>query len=90
MRTFADGPSFIPLLRSLVHGPAQQSAPAGSTPGPITIGWGRHDRVCLPRQAARALAAFPGARLHWFERAGHFPQWDAPQETVALIRRSTG
>jgi pimeloyl-ACP methyl ester carboxylesterase len=56
MRTFAAGPSFIPLLRSLVHGPAQQGAAAGTTPGPITIGWGRHDRVCLPARPARAGA----------------------------------
>ena len=93
MRTFAAGPSFIPLLRSLVHGPTQQGAPAGprgATPGPITIGWGRHDRVCVPRQAARALATFPGARLYWFERSGHFPQWDTPEETVQLVLRSTG
>ncbi len=91
MRTFAAGPSFIlPLLRSLVHGPAQAGAPAGSTPGPITIGWGRHDRVCLPRQAPRAMARFPGARLHWFERSGHFSQWDTPEETVEFILRSTG
>jgi pimeloyl-ACP methyl ester carboxylesterase len=90
MRSFAAGPSFIPLLRSLVHGPAQQGAPAGATPGPITIGWGRHDRVCLPRQAERAMARFPGARLYWFERSGHFPQWDSPDETVRLILASTG
>ena len=90
MRSFAAGPSFIPLLRSLVHGPAQEGAAAGATPGPITIGWGRHDRVCLPRQAARALARFPGARLHWFERSGHFPQWDSPAETVRLVLERTG
>jgi pimeloyl-ACP methyl ester carboxylesterase len=90
MRSFAAGPSFIPLLRSLVHGPAQQGAPAGATPGPITVGWGRHDRVCLPRQAERAMARFPGARLYWFERSGHFPQWDSPDETVRLILDSTG
>jgi pimeloyl-ACP methyl ester carboxylesterase len=33
--------------------------------------------------------AFPDARLHWFERCGHFPQWDAPRETVALILGGT-
>ncbi len=90
MRTFAEGPSFIPLLRSLVHGPAQEGAAAGSTPGPITIGWGRQDRVCLPRQAERAMAKFPGARLHWFERSGHFPHWDTPREAAAVILAGTG
>jgi len=23
--------------------------------------------------------------LHWFERCGHFPQWDAPEEAIRLI-----
>jgi pimeloyl-ACP methyl ester carboxylesterase len=90
MRTFAAGPSFSPLLRSLVDGPEQQGAPAGSTPGPITIGWGRKDRVCVPRQAARAMARFPGAELHWFERSGHLPHWDEPAETARVILARTG
>lgn len=90
MRTFARSPSFRPLLDSLVHGPVQEGIAAGESAHPVTIGWGRQDRVCLPRQAARALRAFPDARLHWFERCGHFPQWDAPRETARLILDSTG
>ncbi len=90
MRSFAHSPSFEPLLDSLVHGPDQLGIAAGRAPGPITVGWGRQDRVCLPRQAARVVRAFPDARLHWFERCGHFPQWDAPRETAQLILRSTG
>ena len=56
---------------------------------PLVIGWGRIDRVCLPRQAARAQQLFPDARLHWFERCGHFPHWDAPEETARLILDTT-
>ncbi len=47
------------------------------------------DRLCLPRQAARAKAAFPTAELHWFESSGHFPAWDMPGETVAVILAAT-
>jgi pimeloyl-ACP methyl ester carboxylesterase len=90
MRSFARSPSFFPLLHSLVRGPDQEGIPAGGAASPITIGWGRQDRVCLPRQAARALRAFPDARLHWFERCGHFPQWDAPREAARLILSATG
>jgi pimeloyl-ACP methyl ester carboxylesterase len=36
------------------------------------------------------VARFPGARLHWCERAGHFPQWDSPAETVRLVLDRTG
>ncbi len=90
LESFINAPSFDPLLRSLVHGPKQQGAPAGSTPGSIVIGWGRRDRVCVPAQAKRALALFPDARIHWLDDCGHFPQWDAPAETVELILRNTG
>ena len=41
--------------------------------------------VTLPRQAERAARAYPDAELHWFEKCGHFPQWDAPDEAVRLI-----
>ena len=88
LRTFARAPSFDPLLHSLVHGPRQQGMPAERA-RPIVIGWGRQDRVCPPRQARRALATFPGARLHWFEDCGHFPMWDQPDETVRLILDTT-
>jgi pimeloyl-ACP methyl ester carboxylesterase len=88
MCSFAASPSFDELLRSLVSGPEQQGIPPGSGP-PVTIGWGRKDRVCLPRQAQRALERFPDAKLHWFEDCGHFPMWDKPQETVQVILNST-
>jgi pimeloyl-ACP methyl ester carboxylesterase len=79
-------PTFAALVGDLADGPMQQ----GSAAGRITIGWGRHDHLCLPRQAARATAAFPNAALHWFERSGHFPMWDEPAETARLILAATG
>ncbi|MDX0760373.1 hypothetical protein GOD62_31550 [Sinorhizobium medicae] len=63
----------------------QQVGPAAASVSSVSIGWGRQDRLCLPRQAARAQAAFPGATLHWFEECGHFPMWDQPCETIAFI-----
>ncbi|MBC7700243.1 alpha/beta fold hydrolase, partial [Aquabacterium sp.] len=63
----------------------QEGAARGRIEAPLVIGWGRNDRVCFTSQAKRALDLFPDARLHWFERCGHFPHWDAPQETVRLI-----
>ena len=56
----------------------------------IVIGWGRQDRLCFPRQAERAKAAFPPAELHWFNDCGHFPMWDQPEEAAALILARTG
>lgn len=81
-------PTFDALVHSLATGPEQIGPAAGGT-GRVVIGWGKHDRLCLPRQAARAQAAFPEAKLHWFENSGHFPMWDAPAETVAVILDAT-
>lgn len=89
LRSLAQGPAFDAVLNELLHGPTQEGAPAGSLPGRMTIGWGRNDLVTLPSQAARAQELFPDAQLHWFEKCGHFPQWDKPQETVDLILTAT-
>ena len=81
-------PTFDSLVRDLANGP-EQTGPAASSTGRVVIGWGRQDRLCLPRQAIRAKAAFPAAELHWFESSGHFPAWDMPDETVAVILAAT-
>ena len=89
MRAYAQAPAFDELLYQLAYGEEQEGAPGGSIGAPLVIGWGRNDRVCFANQAERALALFPDARLHWFDRCGHFPHWDAPQETVRLILDNT-
>jgi pimeloyl-ACP methyl ester carboxylesterase len=87
--SFARNEVFDGLLTDLAYGPVQEG-PAAPGSGPVTIGWGRHDRVCLPVQAARAQAAFPDARLHWFDHSGHFPMWDEPDAALRLILDATG
>lgn len=74
------------LIQDLAFGPMQLGGPRPET---ITIGWGRHDRLCLPRQAARAQRAFEGSRLIWFEHSGHFPMWDEPAKAAAVILQAT-
>lgn len=90
LRSFVAARSFDSALDSLANGPGQEGMPAGTATKPIVIGWGRRDLVCLPRQAQRAAKRFPDARLHWFDKCGHFPQWDSPNETAQLILRTTG
>ena len=88
LESFVATPTFDALVCDLAAGPAQ-TGPAARSSGKVVIGWGRSDRLCLPRQAKRAMLAFPSARLHWFDRCGHFPMWDKPEETVRLILDST-
>ena len=89
MRSFAASPVFDELLYNLAYGEEQKGAPKNSIVNPLIIGWGRRDRVCLPSQARLALEKFPDAQIHWFDRCGHFPQWDKSQETVRLILDGT-
>ncbi|WP_202397307.1 alpha/beta fold hydrolase [Teichococcus coralli] len=88
LQSFARTKTFDALVRDLAAAP-EQKGPAAHPSRPIVIGWGRQDRLCLPRQAARAQEAFPSAKLHWFSKCGHFPIWDRPKETVQLILETT-
>ena len=88
LTSFAKTKTFDALVRDLATAPEQQG-PAAAASQPVVIGWGRQDRLCLPRQAARAMEAFPSAKLHWFEKCGHFPMWDQPEETIRLILGET-
>lgn len=83
-----DTPTFDALVHDLANGP-EQGGPAADPRRCIVIGWGKRDWLCLPRQAKRAIAAFPSATLHWFDRSGHFPMWDMPRETTAVILETT-
>ncbi len=89
LKSYAATTTFDALVSDLAAAP-EQEGPAAETSRPVVIGWGRQDRLCLPRQAARALEAFPSARLHWFQKCGHFPMWDQPDETCRLILGETG
>ena len=86
LRSIADTEVLFPTLQALLDSGPQQGGP---TAGRVVLGWGRRDRVTLARQAARAQQAFPQARVHWFDRCGHFPVWDRPAETVQVVLDAT-
>jgi pimeloyl-ACP methyl ester carboxylesterase len=52
---------------------------------PVTIAWGRRDRLLLPRQAARAAREIPGARLVRLEGCGHVPTYDDPEQVAEVL-----
>ncbi|WP_057884261.1 alpha/beta fold hydrolase [Tsuneonella troitsensis] len=87
LRSFAGTSTFDSLVKDLATGPMQEGPAV--TNAPVVIGWGRKDRLCLPQQANRAIAAFPKATMHWFEQSGHFPMWDQPKETIRVILDAT-
>lgn len=81
-------PSLADARKALIKGPRQEGAPSGSLNCKVVIGWGRQDKVTLPSQADVAQEKFPDAEIHWFDKCGHFPHWDQPEQTVDLILRS--
>ena len=87
LRSFAGTSTFDSLVKDLATGPMQEGPAA--TNAPVVIGWGRRDRLCLPKQASRAMNAFPKAKMHWFAQSGHFPMWDQPAETIRVILDAT-
>lgn len=56
---------------------------------PVTIAWGTQDRILSPRQARRAMAMLPQARLVWLPGCGHVPVNDAPGLVAKLIVEAT-
>ena len=52
---------------------------------PVTIGWGTKDRLLLPRQAKRAAAEIPSARIVMLDDCGHVPMYDDPAAVARLI-----
>jgi pimeloyl-ACP methyl ester carboxylesterase len=80
---------FDELLYNLAYGEEQQGAVRGSITNSVFIGWGRQDRICFPSQSKKAFQLFPDAHVYWFNNCGHFPHWDHPAETAALLLRVT-
>lgn len=86
--SFTSTGTFAALVNDLAAAPMQEGPASPSTPR-VTIGWGRHDRLCFPVQAERAKKAFPGANLQWFDQSGHYLIWDEPERALDLIRQGT-
>lgn len=80
-------PAFPEALRrfvdyDLVAGPRP---PAGLADIPVTVVWGRRDRVLPHQQAGRAQQALPGSRHLSLPGAGHLPFHDDPEACAAAV-----
>jgi len=56
---------------------------------PITVAWGRKDRVLLPYHAGQARRRLLGARHVWLPACGHVPMADDPDLIVDTILATT-
>jgi pimeloyl-ACP methyl ester carboxylesterase len=56
---------------------------------PVTIAWGEHDRLLPRRQARRAAAAIPRARVNTLRGCGHVPTYDDPGQVASVLLASS-
>ncbi|MGD9388174.1 MAG: alpha/beta hydrolase [Gammaproteobacteria bacterium] len=52
---------------------------------PTLILWGGRDRLIPPESASRFASDIAGSRLVVFDRLGHVPHEEAPEETLAVV-----
>jgi pimeloyl-ACP methyl ester carboxylesterase len=81
-RALADAPWFdetLPALR------AYQFSEDRKIDVPVTVAWGAKDRLLIPRQARRAAAASPRARVLLLKGCGHVPTWDDPEQVARVL-----
>ncbi len=82
VRALADAPWFDETLPSLQ---AREFAGGSEIQVPVTIAWGERDRLLLPRQARRAAAEIPKARVVTLRGCGHVPTYDDPGQVARAI-----
>lgn len=82
MQGLADATWFWPNLWSMNK---SRFSGGASIEVPVTISWGEHDHLLLPRQARRALAEIPSARYVLLKDCGHVPTWDNPELVARVI-----
>lgn len=82
LRALAGAPWFdetLPALR------AREFSGGGEIAVPVTVAWGENDRLLLPRQARRAAADIPHARMVMLRGCGHVPTYDDPGQVARAI-----
>ncbi|MGA2163677.1 MAG: alpha/beta fold hydrolase [Solirubrobacteraceae bacterium] len=57
---------------------------------PLTIAWGKRDRILLPRQAKHAKQMLPQARFLSLPGCGHVPMADDPQLIATVLLENSG
>ena len=73
-----------PGLLSSKH---REDVPAGAArlDRPTLLLWDKQDRVFPARDASRAAALLPQARLTLIDRCGHNPHWEQPDIFAAIV-----
>ena len=54
---------------------------------PTLIGWGDHDRILAPGNAAIFKSLIPNAQIHMFKDVGHVPMMEVPKQCADVVRK---
>jgi pimeloyl-ACP methyl ester carboxylesterase len=57
---------------------------------PLTIAWGKRDRILFPRQAKSAKKMLPQARFLSLPGCGHVPMADDPELIATVLMENSG
>ena len=63
----------------------QRQRRLGEFAAPLLVLWGKQDRIVPVAHAHAAVARKPDARLHVFDRCGHWPQMEHPEDFVRIV-----
>jgi pimeloyl-ACP methyl ester carboxylesterase len=83
IRAVAGAPWFDETLRAITDEDRFEGGEQIAVP--VTIAWGEHDRLLLPRQARRAQRAIPSARMVTLRGCGHVPMPDDPEQVAGVL-----
>ena len=54
---------------------------------PVSLIWGRDDKITPPDVAQEFNELLPNSELHWIDKCGHAPMMERPQEFNAHLRK---
>ncbi|MBB4956892.1 pimeloyl-ACP methyl ester carboxylesterase [Micromonospora polyrhachis] len=85
-QAFAESPYFEADLAAIT---GNRFAGGADIRVPVTVGWGRRDRLLPPWQGRRAMREIPAARLVSLPGVGHIPTYDDPDLVADLLLRGS-
>ena len=53
---------------------------------PVSLIWGRNDKITPPEVAVEFSQLLPDAELHWIDHCGHAPMMEQPEEFNRILR----
>jgi pimeloyl-ACP methyl ester carboxylesterase len=54
---------------------------------PVSLIWGRNDKITPPEVAVEFNELLPDSELHWIDKCGHAPMMEHPEEFNVLLKQ---